>query len=92
MPRIINACVCCGTPIADETRQVCPKCEYNAGQQLFRKLEQLNAKIRDGRLVEIVYCQDCIYYHDDHQCPMQKVLTTSEYDYCSRGERKEDDD
>jgi len=92
-PIYVNRCVCCGAALP-EGRQVCPKCEYNAGQALYKRLERLNEKIRAGKLIEVVYCESCIYYQNDYECPMlhDRTIHTAPNDYCSRGERKDTDD
>ncbi len=95
---IINSCVCCGAAIP-EGRHVCPRCEYNAGQQLYKRLETLNAKLRDGRLVEVVRCKDCRHSDDipgGRFCKYGVCVECEVEDdfFCRDGERKEktDDD
>ena len=41
--------------------------------------------------VPVVRCRECKYY-DKYQCPMRLSLVwTEDYDFCSYGERKEDE-
>ena len=42
--------------------------------------------------VEVVRCKDCKYYGDEHFCPLRSLADyTDPNDYCSMGERREDD-
>lgn len=54
--------------------------------------------IKNADLVEVIRCKDCRYwqeYQEGHYpnelCPWDKNETTDEDDYCSFGERREDD-
>lgn len=41
-------------------------------------------------VVNIVFCKDCMHRHHDLTCPFSRFDATDDYDFCSRGERKND--
>ena len=52
-------------------------------------------RVFDGELTEVVRCKDCIYYGDYEDgkdvCSMMIIYPTKPTDYCSLGERREDE-
>lgn len=60
----------------------------------LNQLDELIDKIAQGKLVEVVKCEDC-KYNKDTECPMYCAYESGYHnrknkrnDYCSYGERK----
>lgn len=66
--------------------------------EFFKEEAEIMGKYANGELVEVVRCKDCervsFDYHDEqYPCFCDKWLQGVEYDdYCSKGERKNDDE
>lgn len=41
-------------------------------------------------VVNIVFCKDCTHRHHNLTCPLRRFDAVDDYDFCSRGRRKDD--
>lgn len=48
-------------------------------------------KVPSADVVEVVRCKNCKHLYKDGECPLRTWFTHDEDDYCSYGERKEDE-
>lgn len=51
--------------------------------------KQLAFQLMGLNVVNIVYCKDCKHRNDSLKCPYYKFDATDDYDFCSRGVKRD---
>ena len=51
---------------------------------------QVRFQLLGVNVVNIVFCKDCMHRHHDWTCPLRRFDAVDEYDFCSRGVKKDD--
>ena len=90
MPRLIDA-----DALADELAVLLERNTKLIDERLANLIEDAVDDAPTVDAVEVVRCKDCIYYgdHGDEEmvCAMMILYPNKPTDYCSLGERREDD-
>lgn len=64
---------------------------YVDKQAVIMRLMAMPLTERGADVVEVVRCKDCKHYEDSYFCTEHWCCTTEAEEFCSRGERREDE-